>query len=47
MLKTEKSESYCNQGDYEYPSGTPSLCSNGNSGSTDFTPKRFIVIQMN
>ena len=45
--ENRKSESWCCQGDYEYPSETPSLCSNGNGGRTSFTPKRFIVIQMN
>ena len=41
-----KSQSWCHQVDYNYFGETHSLCSNGKAGKTEFTPKRFIIIQM-
>ena len=44
---SNKSNSYCQQCDYNYEGETHSLCANGGTESTKYTPRRFIAIQMN
>ena len=41
LYKSNKTSSYCNQNSYDYHGQTNALC-----GGRNFTPKRFVVIQM-